>query len=362
MREFIKSILTKHFKKNKKININELYNNSPLIRYIDLKTGAISGNSKTRRNLANIYAIYSILHFYQNDFYGDKKQYQNFLGYEYTKLYAFYRKLYGGNKLQNHALNSRVNGEFKNKIVDENSNDLIIINDGKYALHIEYLYVFDIDISKIVIKIIKEYINLLKLKDNKLIKDIKTLLNMDSIEQKKLKITEILDEKVEARIFEIISFSILKNHYKNIKIYIGYSIEHLSEEFLTLYKTGRTNANDGGIDFVMKPLGRFFQVSEVNEYDKYLLDIDKVLHFPISFVIKTTETKESIIDDFLKYIEKKSGGMKIIKERYEKAIEEVITINELKDWLNELNEDSINELLRDFDFYYRLELNLFDDK
>ncbi len=27
---------------------------------------------------------------------------------------------------------------------------------------------------------------------------------------------------------------------------------------LQLYKTGRTNANDGGIDFVMRPIGRFF--------------------------------------------------------------------------------------------------------
>lgn len=45
-----------------------------------------------------------------------------------------------------------------------------------------------------------------------------------------------------------------------------------------MYKTGRTNANDGGIDFVMRPVGRFFQVTEVNNYDKYLLDIDKVIH------------------------------------------------------------------------------------
>lgn len=38
---------------------------------------------------------------------------------------------------------------------------------------------------------------------------------------------------------------------------------------LRLYKTGRTNANDGGIDFVLKPVGRFFQVTEVGRYDKY---------------------------------------------------------------------------------------------
>ena len=61
---------------------------------------------------------------------------------------------------------------------------------------------------------------------------------------------------------------------------------------MQLFKTGRTNANDGGIDFVMRPVGRFFQVTEVNNYDKYLLDIDKVMHFPVSFVIKTTNSKK----------------------------------------------------------------------
>lgn len=69
------------------------------------------------------------------------------------------------------------------------------------------------------------------------------------------------------------------------------------KEQLTLYKTGRTNANDGGIDFVMKPLGRFFQVTEVDVYNKYLLDIDKVMHYPVTFVVKTTRLSQEIYDD-----------------------------------------------------------------
>ncbi len=101
---------------------------------------------------------------------------------------------------------------------------------------------------------------------------------------KKAKITELLTEDAEARIFEIISYAILKNHYKNIIVYFGYSRDKMEEIPLQLYKTGRTNANDGGIDFVMRPVGRFFQVTEVNNYDKYLLDIDKVIHFPITFI------------------------------------------------------------------------------
>ena len=361
MKEFIKIILKNSFSKKKKINIDIFFQDSPLLKYLDLKMGAIQGNDKSRRSLANIYAIYSILYFYQNDFYEKPNEYKNFSGYDYTKLFKFFRNLYGGEKLQNHALNSRVNGEFKNKIVNESANDLIIINESKYALHIDYLYVQGVDISKITVKIIEEYITLLKQKDHKLINDINLLIKLNSTESKKIKISELLEEKVEARIFEIISYVILKSHYKSIKVYFGFSLDNLEEECLTLYKTGRTNANDGGIDFVMRPLGRFFQVTEVSNYDKYLLDIDKILHFPITFVIKSNQSKEQLLDNFNKFIEQKSGGMKIIKDRYKKAIEEIITINELREWLNELNDDSITELLQDIELYYKLEFNLFDE-
>ena len=303
------------------LGADAFYEKSPLLKYLDLKTGAITGNSKTRRSLANIYAIYSILHFYSRDFFDKADEYREFGGYEYTKLFSFYRSLYGGEKLQNHALNSRVNGEFKNKVVSESGNDLIVINDGKYALHIDYLYVDGIDISKIAVRIIEEYIQLLVAKDSKLISDIETLIKMKSAHEKRIKIGELLNEQSEARIFEIISFSILKSHYKNIKVFFGFSIDELEEQYLMLYKTGRTNANDGGIDFVMRPLGRFFQVTEVtSSYDKYLLDIDKVMHFPITFVIKTLQTKDIILEQLEEYITIKSGGMRIIRERYKKRL------------------------------------------
>ena len=362
MKDFIKNILEDEFKDIPDFDVDLFFNKSPLLRYLDLKMGAIFGNTKTRRSLANIYAIYAILNFYMIDYFKKPDEYKEFDGYDYTRLFVYYRGLYGGEKLQNHALNSRVNGEFRNKIVSETGNDLIIINDGKYALHIDYLYVDGIDISKIAIRVIEEYIRLLSSKDNKLISDIEQLIAMESTDNKKRKISELIDEQSEARIFEIISYSILKNHYKNIKVFFGYSRDELQEQYLTLYKTGRTNANDGGIDFVMKPIGRFFQVTEINNYDKYLLDIDKVMHFPITFVIKTLQSKDVVLAGLNSYIEKKSGGMRIIKERYEQAIEEVITINELREWLNALNNQSIDELLHDINRYYRLELNLpFDE-
>ncbi|MBQ8750667.1 MAG: restriction endonuclease [Alphaproteobacteria bacterium] len=352
MREFIEDILRKDYPNN----FEDIFNNSPLLQYLDCKMGAIYGNSKTRRSLANIYAIYSILYFYSNDFYNQKELYKRFSGYPYTKLFAFCRQLYGGEKLQNHALNSRVNGEFKNK---ENNKDLIIIDNGKYALHIDFLYVKDIDISKTAIAIIQKYIQLLQEKDYAFVKDLEELKILETQSSKLEKLITMLTEKSEARVFEIISYAILKNHYKGIQIYWGYSPEQLQQETLTLYKTGRTNANDGGIDFVMKPLGRFFQVTEVLEnYDKYLLDIDKVMHFPITFVVKTFKTKISIEQDLDNYIQAKSGGMEIIIKRYKHAIEEIITINELKEWMRDLSNDDINSVINDIEMYYKLEMNL----
>ena len=354
MESFVREIIEKHFPGQSQ----QIYEESLLIQYLDKKSGAIHGTAKTRRSLANYYAIYSILNFYVDEFFDEPDKYKKFEGYEYTKLFVFYRGLYGGSKLQNHALNSRVNGEFRNKVHADK--DLIIINDGKYALHIDFLYVIGQDISRAAKDIIEKYVNLLMEKDHSLLTALAAIEQATSVDEKKLKISDLLTEDAEARIFEIISFAILKSHYKTQKIYIGLTIEEIHEEYLQLFKTGRTNANDGGIDFVMRPVGRFFQVTEVNNYDKYLLDIDKVLHFPISFVIKTTKSKQIVEQEIERYIEEKSGGMVVVKERYKNAFEEIITINEIKTWLLQLSEDSINLIISDIDFYYKMEMNLED--
>ena len=112
----------------------------------------------------------------------------------------------------------------------------------------------------------------------------------------------------------------------------------------------------------MRPVGRFFQVTEVNNYDKYLLDIDKVLHFPITFVIKTNQTKESVLNQLEAYIDERANGMVVIEENYRKAIEEIITINELQNWIVELDDKHIDQIIRDIDIYYRLEMNMEDEE
>ena len=82
---FIKDIIESEFPDNYQL----VYDNSNLIQYLDKKMGAVHGDSKKRRSLANIYAIYSILHFYKDDFYNKPYEYSKFDGYDYMKLFNY---------------------------------------------------------------------------------------------------------------------------------------------------------------------------------------------------------------------------------------------------------------------------------
>ncbi len=138
-------------------------------------------------------------------------------------------------------------------------------------------------------------------------------------------IKSLFRPNVDARVFEIASFAVLKQYYADQKIYWGWSPEELIEESLILHKTERTNANDGGIDFVMKPLGRFFQVTETVDVGKYFLDIDKVQRYPITFVVKTNKSSKEIIDKIAHQAEEKYQ-IKTIVKKYIESVEEVINI------------------------------------
>jgi len=155
----------------------------------------------------------------------------------------------------------------------------------------------------------------------------------------------LLAPNVDARLFEIVSFSILKYFYHDQQIFWGYELDKLSKENLKLYKTGRTNANDGGIDFVMKPLGRFFQVTETLDFKKYFLDIDKIQKFPITFVIKSNESTEFILKKVRANAEK-NYSIKTIVDKYMDCIEEVINIPTLSDRFNDtVKQGYLNKIL-----------------
>jgi hypothetical protein len=194
------------------------------------------------------------------------------------------------------------------------------------------------NIAKTIIKIIDQYVATKKVAFEKFITTCKEIseLRENDFEKAINFVNEKLQQKVDARIFKIISYAVLKTKYGEKKMWIsqiGQNKEDVEEEKIILYKTGRTNANDGGIDFVMKPLGRFFQVTETIDVVKYFLDIDKIHRFPITFVIKTDENIEKIKENiYLQAIEKYK--IKSVVQLYMNAIEEIINVPQLSEYFN----------------------------
>jgi hypothetical protein len=142
----------------------------------------------------------------------------------------------------------------------------------------------------------------------------------------------------------------LKYYYHNQNIYWGFEIDKIQEENLKLYKTGRTNANDGGIDFVMKPLGRFFQVTETVDVNKYFLDIDKIEKYPITFVVKSSDTVPALKRKIQEQAEKQYS-IRAIVSRYMECIEEIINVPTLLERFKEAIEqgylgDILNEIIK----------------
>jgi NADH:ubiquinone oxidoreductase subunit E len=307
----IKAILEQHFGKVSE----DIFNNSQLIQYLNFKTRSANKGSKARSSFANLYAIYVILEDYIAKGYDKQNGYADYEGAAFVKLFTRQRELPFGSKLQNHALNNRMNAEFQKYFpASEFIPILRNLETNRYWINEHLLKVkvgkTTFNLASVIIEIIDEYV---KTKQDAFQRFIKALEEFQEIEKSEPEkviefITNLLAPNVDARLFEIVSYSILKYYYHD-----------------QLFKTGRTNANDGGIDFVMRPLGRFFQVTETLDFKKYFLDIDKIQKFPITFVIKSDEPTEDILTK-IKENASKIYLVTAIVDKYMNCIEEVINI------------------------------------
>jgi hypothetical protein len=242
------------------------------------------------------------------------------------------RKLPFGAKLQNHALNSRVNKEFQKYFADEARSPIHHKVDlQKYWITESLLVVKTAaatrNIAHAILQIIDAYVLIKQASFDRFIRDCETLneLSSDDIPAAAEFIRGLIAPDRDARIFEITSYAVLKQFYAEEIVFIGNTRETVQPQHLSLFKTGRTNANDGGIDFVMRPHGRFFQVTESLDVKKYFLDIDKIEHFPISFVIKTDLPVPGIREK-LRVGAVDQYSVDSVVESYMGAIEEIINI------------------------------------
>jgi hypothetical protein len=346
----------------------ELITFAPLLEYINIKTRSANKGSKARGSFANLYAIYVLLEDYIKVVFHEKGNYSEHQGAIFSELFKRQRELPFGAKLQNHALNHRLNEEYHKYF--PTTNEQVILRDiptSRYWINRNLIMIKynnrEYDLSRTIVRIINKYINAKRDAFENFITTCEELQNMGSQNKDKIFhfIVGLLDHNVDARLFEIVSYSILKYFYHDKKIFWGYSPNELQEESLKLYKTGRTNANDGGIDFVMRPLGYFFQVTETLDIKKYFLDIDKLEHYPIRFVIKTNEERDKIYDHLRNGAFEQYGVEKIVN-RYMDSIEDVVNIPQLITFFNEADKMGyLNDILNEILIQSKVEFNFFDE-
>lgn len=356
----ILSILEKQFGKNSE----QIFKNSELVQYLNIKTVSANKGSKSRGSFANIYAIYVLVEDYINNNFHKKGTYSKSEGAMYSDLLTRQRELPFGAKLQNHALNHRMNQEFKKHFETCSYIPIIRVAKTKRYWFNEKLLIVKanneiFNIAEVTIKIINKYVETKKSAFDNFIKTSEQFKTIEREEPNKVKefILSLIEPNIDARIFEIVSYSILKNDYKEQSIFWGYTSDTIEEDNLKLFKTGRTNANDGGIDFVMKPLGRFFQVTETTDVKKYFLDIDKLEKFPVTFVVKSTTS----IDDLKESIREGAIEQYVVDKvvaKYMDCIEEIININSLKKSLDKVEtENNLSCVLSEIIIQSKVEFN-----
>ncbi len=343
----------------------DILTQSPLIGYLNEKTKSANRGSKSRGSFANHYALYVLVEDYiQNGYAPDGHNagdYEAYEGARFSELNRRQHELPFGSKLQNHALNSRLNDEFTKFYPLEDKRPIVRdVENQRYWVQEDLLTVIlrtkdgkehEFNLAVAVIDIIDAYVSAKREAFESFInicRQIASAVANDGPAALAF-ITSQLKPEVDARVFEIVSFAILKAFYGDQQIFWGWSRNEIEEESLVLYKTGRTNANDGGIDFVMKPLGRFFQVTETVDVNKYFLDIDKIQRFPITFVVKSNEEPEAIVVSLRSQAKVKYKIDSVITS-YMKAIEEIINIPKLLECLSAVIQhgkvcDVMNEII-----------------
>lgn len=344
---------------------DRVFSGSKIIQYLNIKTKSASKGSKSRGSFANLYAVYVLVEDYLSKEFHKTGKYSEYEGAVFTKLFKRQRELPFGQKLQNHALNHRMNEEFKKyfrtcdyiPILRNPETNRYWFNENLLRIKIDEQFY---NLGETIIEIIDKYI---EAKKSAFEKFIRFCESSQKLKKKELIdfIGSLVEPTVDARVFEIVSYSILKYFYHNQSIYWGFEVDNIQEENLKLFKTGRTNANDGGIDFVMKPLGRFFQVTETVDVNKYFLDIDKIEKYPITFVIKSSDSIVALKSKIKQQAEKQYS-IKAIVSRYMECIEEIINIPILIDRFKEaVDQKQLGNILAEIIKQSKVEFSYEDD-
>jgi len=363
----ILQILNHHFGND----AEDVFQNSSLLGYLNIKTRSANSGSKSRGAFANHYALYVLVEDYIAKGFERgtaTKPYSKYEGAKFSDLFKRQRELPFGSKLQNHALNSRLNDEFKKFYPSVGKPPIVRDSTERYWIQDDLLHVsirrpdgtdHTYDISRAVIEVIDAYVAVKRSAFEGFLSTCRQIADLGEKEPDQAVdfVIRQLAPNADARVFEIVSYAVLKEKYGQETVWIGNTKQSVMEEALILYKTGRTNANDGGIDFVMKPLGRFFQVTETVDVHKYFLDIDKVQRFPITFVVKSTESSPDILAAIRAQAVKKYK-IEAVVESYMQAVEEIINVEQLIDCFKALiKSNNLQNIMREIIYQSKVEFN-----
>lgn len=365
--ETILDILRRHFGDA----AEDVLQKSLLLQYLNIKTRSANRGSKARGAFANHYALYVLVEDYlTKEFLAAKKgQYRKYEGARFSDLFRRQRELPFGAKLQNHALNSRLNDEYAKYFPTSELRPILRDQaEQRYWVNERLLFITvgsgrdqrEVNIAEAIIEIIDRYVDAKRSAFEQFIEACEKIATLSAADPSGAIafVESQLQPNVDARVFEIVSFAILKAYYGEQSIYWGWTADELQRDFLMLYKTGRTNANDGGIDFVMKPLGRFFQVTETIDVNKYFLDIDKVHRFPLTFVVKSLDS-ETEVRAQLRIKAQRKYGIDAVVAKYIEAIEEVINIPRLLSVFEKLVQTGkLQYVMEEIVLQSRIEFNL----
>ena len=100
-----------------------------------------------------------------------------------------------------------------------------------------------------------------------------------------------------------------------------------------------------------------FQVTETLDFKKYFLDIDKIQKYPITFVIKSEQEVQDLLQK-IKENAQKAYGIGAIVKKYMDCIEEIINIPTVMTMFNETaNQGNLSHILTEIILQSKVEFN-----
>ena len=155
----IKAVLQKNFG----AQAEEFFERSLLLQYLNLKTRSANRGSKSRSSFANLYAIYVLAEDYLQGGFDKAADYSKYEGAVFSRLFQRQPELPFGSKLQNHALNHRLNEEFKKFFPTSEFTPIVRdVQTNRYWLNCNLLRLKigpkDRDLAASVVEVINAYI------------------------------------------------------------------------------------------------------------------------------------------------------------------------------------------------------------